>query len=124
MALLKLSSVLTLCLWPLLLLFSSISFSTEESLLNLTKANMKQIVIDFSAAGWKKSVTHFLKGVVLYAAIGAVGYATTRYTSWHPGTLIEVATYTGVGEALQAASKWLTTQTASDSQDVVAPTLG
>lgn len=88
---------------------------------------MKQIVIDFSSAGFSKGLKHLLKGVVLYAAIGALGYITTRYTSWHPNTTTEIITYTGLGEALQAASKWLTTSaTVNDTQDVVeaVPVLG
>lgn len=71
---------------------------------------MKQVVIDFSGAGLQNGAVHFLKGIVLYGAIGAVTYAIQHVANFHPGTIYDGTIDVILAELLQASSKWLTTE--------------
>lgn len=71
---------------------------------------MSSITLDYTRAGLLNGVKHFIKGALLYAAIGGVGYAISYFTNWHPGTVYDTMILVGVGEVLQATSKWLRTQ--------------
>lgn len=76
------------------------------------------MLLDTSAKGIKDGVIHFLKGVVLYAAVGAIGYAVSVVGNLHATTPEALLAVTLISEALQGASKWLKTVHIDDQVEV------
>lgn len=66
---------------------------------------MKQVVIDFTRAGFWNGAKHFGKGVVLYAAIGGLGYIAARVGGIHASTPEAMSIVVFVSELIQGASK-------------------
>jgi hypothetical protein len=81
---------------------------------------MKSLTLDFSSAGVWLGVKHFLVGILLAAAIGAVSFGMAWLSHYSVSTHnVEIASLIPfVSEALQGFYKWLTTkQTTSTYPD-------
>ena len=71
-----------------------------------------QLVLDFSSAGIVAGVKHFIVGILLAAAVGAVAFTLAWLQHYQISTHnVEIASLIPfVSEAVQGFAKWLTTK--------------